>query len=90
MLPRDPRLGQGPTLGERGPANTAAGPSQDDGDGERYAAIRRPSDAKGQSIPENFALFDFELDQEAMDALGTLDRGEEGRTGPNPDTFARA
>ncbi len=36
---------------------------------------------------ENFALFDFELDDEAMAAITALDRGEDGRTGPNPDTF---
>jgi 2,5-diketo-D-gluconate reductase A len=35
----------------------------------------------------NFELFDFELDSHAMDAISALDRGEAGRTGPNPDTF---
>ena len=38
---------------------------------------------------ENFALFDFELAPEDMDAIAALDRGEAGRTGPNPDTFDR-
>jgi 2,5-diketo-D-gluconate reductase A len=39
-------------------------------------------------IKENFELFDFELDDEAMRAISSLDRGDAGRTGPNPDTFA--
>jgi 2,5-diketo-D-gluconate reductase A len=37
---------------------------------------------------ENFELFDFELDPDSVDDISALDRGEEGRTGPNPDTFA--
>jgi len=36
---------------------------------------------------ENFALFDFELDRTSMEVLSGLDRGEPGRTGPNPDAF---
>jgi diketogulonate reductase-like aldo/keto reductase len=36
---------------------------------------------------ENIALFDFELDATDMDAIGSLDRGEEGRTGFHPDRF---
>ncbi|HKI57756.1 MAG TPA: aldo/keto reductase [Trueperaceae bacterium] len=36
---------------------------------------------------ENFALFDFELDADAMARIGALDRGEDGRIGPHPDTF---
>jgi 2,5-diketo-D-gluconate reductase A len=38
-------------------------------------------------IKENFELFDFELDAADMEAITALDRGEKGRTGPNPDTF---
>jgi 2,5-diketo-D-gluconate reductase A len=38
-------------------------------------------------MKENFGLFDFELGSEDMDAITTLDRGEDGRTGPHPDKF---
>ncbi|MDP8925442.1 MAG: aldo/keto reductase [Actinomycetota bacterium] len=39
-------------------------------------------------MKENFELFDFELESGDIDAITALDRGEDGRTGPNPDTFA--
>ena len=39
-------------------------------------------------MKENFELFDFEIEPADMDAITALDRGEDGRTGPNPDTFA--
>jgi 2,5-diketo-D-gluconate reductase A len=39
-------------------------------------------------IKENFELFDFELDSDAVEQIDGLDRGEEGRTGPHPDSFA--
>jgi 2,5-diketo-D-gluconate reductase A len=39
-------------------------------------------------IAENFELFDFELETEEMERISALDRGEAGRTGPNPDMFA--
>ena len=38
-------------------------------------------------MEENFALFDFELDEQQLAALDGLDQGEAGRTGPNPDRF---
>ena len=40
-----------------------------------------------ERIEENFALFDFELTHDDMAAISSLDRGESGRTGPNPNTF---
>ena len=38
--------------------------------------------------PENFALFDFELGADDIQRIAALDKGQTGRTGPNPDTFA--
>jgi 2,5-diketo-D-gluconate reductase A len=49
-----------------------------------------PKSSTPKRIEENFALFDFQLDDDAMERITGLDRGEEGRTGPHPDTFARA
>jgi len=46
-----------------------------------------PKSTTPARIRENFALFDFELDEDAMSAVSGLDRGEDGRTGPNPDVF---
>jgi len=44
-----------------------------------------PKSVNRSRMEENFALFDFELDQSDMVALTALDRGE--RTGPDPDEF---
>ncbi len=47
-----------------------------------------PKSATPARIEENFAIFDFELDATDMERITGLDRGEDGRTGPHPDTFA--
>jgi 2,5-diketo-D-gluconate reductase A len=47
-----------------------------------------PKSTTPARIEENFALFDFELEDADIDAIAGLDRGEDGRTGPNPDVFA--
>lgn len=46
-----------------------------------------PKSVTPQRIKDNFALFDFELGQDDVDAITTLDQGDSGRIGPNPDTF---
>jgi 2,5-diketo-D-gluconate reductase A len=46
-----------------------------------------PKSTHRERMEENFALFDFELTDEDMAAVSGLDRGESGRTGPNPNTF---
>jgi 2,5-diketo-D-gluconate reductase A len=46
-----------------------------------------PKSVTPERIKANFELFDFELDGSDMDAISALDKGESGRTGPNPDTF---
>ena len=46
-----------------------------------------PKSTTPSRIAENFALFDFELDDTQIKAISSLDKGEQGRTGPDPDTF---
>ncbi len=46
-----------------------------------------PKSTSPERMAENFALFDFELDDAAVRAITALDKGESGRTGPNPDRF---
>jgi len=48
-----------------------------------------PKTTHVERMRENFAIFDFELDDASMSAITALDRGEDGRRGPNPDTFDR-
>ncbi|CAA9478649.1 MAG: oxidoreductase of aldo/keto reductase family, subgroup 1 [uncultured Rubrobacteraceae bacterium] len=47
-----------------------------------------PKSVTPSRIRENFELFDFEIEPGDMDEITALDRGEDGRTGPHPDTFA--
>ena len=47
-----------------------------------------PKSVTPSRMKENFELFDFEIEPADMDAITALDRGEDGRTGPHPDTFA--
>jgi 2,5-diketo-D-gluconate reductase A len=47
-----------------------------------------PKSTTPSRIQENFELFDFDLSDDDMAAIADLDEGEDGRTGPNPDSFA--
>jgi 2,5-diketo-D-gluconate reductase A len=47
-----------------------------------------PKSTTPSRIKENFELFDFELGADDLATITALDKGEAGRTGPNPDTFA--
>ncbi|SCG61199.1 aldo/keto reductase [Micromonospora humi] len=46
-----------------------------------------PKSTTPKRIEENFGIFDFTLDDTAMERLTALDKGENGRQGPDPDTF---
>ena len=41
----------------------------------------------GARSRENFEIFGFSLTPEEVGRISALDRGEDGRTGPNPDVF---
>ncbi|MET7818460.1 aldo/keto reductase [Micromonospora zamorensis] len=47
-----------------------------------------PKSTTPKRIEENTRIFDFELDDTAMERITALNKGEAGRQGPNPDTFA--
>ena len=46
-----------------------------------------PKSVSPERVKSNFEIFDFSLDGDEMTAITGLDRGESGRTGPNPDKF---
>jgi 2,5-diketo-D-gluconate reductase A len=46
-----------------------------------------PKSVNEQRMRENFEIFDFSLTPDEVAQITALDRGEDGRTGPNPDTF---
>ncbi len=46
-----------------------------------------PKSMREERMRENFDLFDFSLSDEEVRRISALDKGEEGRTGPNPNSF---
>ena len=54
----------------------------------QHGYIVFPKSVSPERIRENFELFDFELGPGDSEKIDALDRGEEGRTGPHPDSFA--
>ncbi|GAA2066596.1 aldo/keto reductase [Williamsia deligens] len=46
-----------------------------------------PKSVTESRVKDNFDIFDFELTADDVATLDGLDKGEDGRTGPNPDTF---
>ena len=46
-----------------------------------------PKSVTPERIKENLEIFDFELSDDDIDAITALDKGEDGRIGPNPDDF---
>ncbi|MCH1865032.1 aldo/keto reductase [Nocardioides sp. CFH 31398] len=46
-----------------------------------------PKSVTPERIKANFEIFDFRLTPDEVAAISALDKGEDGRTGPNPDVF---
>ncbi len=46
-----------------------------------------PKSMSQDRMRENFDIFDFSLTHDEVEQISGLDRGEDGRNGPNPDTF---
>ena len=46
-----------------------------------------PKSVTTERMQANFEIFDFELADSDIAAISALDKGEAGRTGPNPETF---
>ena len=46
-----------------------------------------PKSVNPGRMKENFEIFDFSLTDDEVARIAGLDRGEDGRTGPNPDKF---
>jgi 2,5-diketo-D-gluconate reductase A len=54
----------------------------------QHGSVVFPKSTNAARMRENLELFDFELAAEEMARIDALDRGEAGRIGGHPDTFA--
>ena len=54
----------------------------------QHGRIVFPKSVHRERMEENLKVFDFELSSADMATIDGLDRGENGRVGPHPDTFA--
>jgi len=53
----------------------------------QHGTIVIPKSARPERMAENLAVLDFDLSPEEIASIDGLDRGESGRSGPNPDTY---
>ncbi|MBV9197686.1 MAG: aldo/keto reductase [Solirubrobacterales bacterium] len=53
----------------------------------QHGHIVFPKSVQPERMQENLELFDVELSADEVEAIDALNRGENGRIGPNPDTF---
>jgi 2,5-diketo-D-gluconate reductase A len=53
----------------------------------QHGIITIPKSAQPQRMAENLDVFDFKLTGEDVAAVDALDKGKDGRVGPNPDTY---
>ena len=77
----DPTIGRIATRLDRTPAQVTLRWHVQRGD------VVFPKSVNPGRMRENFALFDFELTDDDMAAIGGLDRGDNGRTGNDPKTM---
>ena len=54
----------------------------------QHGHIVFPKSVHRERMEENARAFSFELSSDEMAAIDSLDRGEKGRVGPHPDTYA--
>jgi 2,5-diketo-D-gluconate reductase A len=55
----------------------------------QHGIIAIPKSARPERMAENLDVFDFELDDYQMTAIDALDKGEQGRVGPQPRHLRR-
>jgi 2,5-diketo-D-gluconate reductase A len=53
----------------------------------QHGHIAIPKSSRRERMEENLNVFDFELSAEEIATIDALDKGANGRVGPNPDTY---